>query len=263
MSTFGNDRYYTSAGDIFSVLRTLQTDRSSINIQFDQSNAPFSSMVLDVNLHAREFYLDEFANSQARKWAVSGRPFSLRASIHGIRVHAKDLIVLESATTRHGQESYRVAFPERLLYLQRRDAYRAIVPATLNAQIEMMRELPVKTAGSSKEQTDDLDKSAQKPIIETVSARIADMSATGLALEVDGPLQHEARMMELVSLQGNLPLIEQLLQVKAHLVYTRYLTDSDKTICGMKFSDLPRSQEVLITRFVTQLQRESISKKPA
>jgi len=256
MSTFGNDRYYTSAGDIFSVLRTLQTDRSSINIQFDQSSAPFSSMVLDVNLHAREFYLDEFASEQARKWAADGRPFSLRASVHGIRVHAKDLVALDTMTTRHSQECYRVAFPERLLYLQRRDAYRAIVPATLNVQASIVRE-------HTDAEDEDANKhgKSKKKARERINARIVDMSATGLALEIEGRLQREPRMMELVALQADLPLVEQPLQVNTHLIYTRYLQDSDKTICGMKFSELPRNQQVIITRFATQLQRESISKK--
>ncbi len=247
MSTFGNDRYYTSTGDIFSVLRTLQADRSSINIQFDQSNAPFSSMVLEVNLHAREFYLDEFANEQARRWAAGGRPFSLRASINGIRVHAKDLVVLETLNTRHEQDCYRVAFPPQLMYLQRRDAFRAIVPATLNVLAKIQRQHPEKNGETNR--------------TETLDARIVDMSATGLALEIDNKFTSEPRMMELLSLDAQLPLIEQVLQVNAHLVYTRYQPETDKTICGMKFGDLPRNQQLIITRFVTQLQRERISKK--
>lgn len=260
MSTFGNDRYYTSAGDIFSVLRTLQADRSSINIQFDQSNAPFSSMVLEVNLHAREFYLDEFANEQARKWADSGRPFSLRASINGIRVHAKDLVVVETTSTRHGQDGYRVAFPERLLYLQRRDAYRAVVPATLNVQADLVRQHPSTDQDNADHSAENPRKSS-KTTIEKIQGRIIDMSATGLAVEVEGKLESETRMMELVAVKADLPLVEQTLQVNTQLVYSRYLQDSNKTLCGMKFADLPRSQEVIITRFVTQLQRESISKK--
>lgn len=257
MGTFGNDRYYTATGDIYSVLRTLQTDRSSINIQFDQSSAPFSSMVLDVNLHAREFYLDEFASEQARKWASAGRPFSLRASVHGIRVHAKDLVALETMTTRHAQECYRVAFPERLLYLQRRDAYRAVVPATLNVQASIVRKHPDSEIDDSGEKQGN-DK---KITTERISARIVDMSATGLAIEIEGRLKREARMMEQVALKADLPLVDQPLSVDSHLVYTRYLQDTDKTLCGMKFSELPRSQQIIITRFVTQLQRESISKK--
>lgn len=247
MSTFGNDRYYTSAGDIFSVLRILQSDRSSINIQFDQSSAPFSSMVLNIDLHAREFYLDEFANEQARKWAASGRPFSLRASINGIRVHARDLVVLETMATPHAQDAYRVAFPERLMYLQRRDAYRAVVPATLNVVAKIQRQYQ--------------NKDSEQTTVEKFDARIVDMSATGLALEIDGKFKTEPRMMELLSLNADLPMVEQHLQVNTHLVYTRYQPETDKTICGMKFSDLPRNQQVIITRFVTQLQREGISKK--
>src|SRR5690606_7122771 len=126
MSSNDLDRHYYSAADIYGVLRALQTDRSSVHIQFEGDTRPYSSMVLDANLQERYFLLDEPTPRDIRQRIENGTPFSLRASVNGIRVHARDL-KSEGVLNDESGASYRVTFPERLLYLQRRDAFRASV----------------------------------------------------------------------------------------------------------------------------------------
>jgi flagellar brake protein len=231
-----DDRYYTATGDIYSVLRTLQSDRSAINIQFEASTAPYSSMVLDVNLKGRTFLLDEFSNSVARKRAEEGSPFSLRASISGIRVHAKDLTVTRVGEDNRGK-FYEIAFPSRMLYLQRRDAFRAWVPGTLMVQAGLQN-----------------DKRPDK-----LTGRVQNMSATGCRILLEGKVSPPFEMLEKLQAQINLTSLNLDIECPLEAVYSHYTQDSDQTTCGFRFGNLSRPVQIAINRFVTQLQRESVT----
>lgn len=230
------ERYYTSAGDIYSVLKALHADRSSITIQFEESNAITASMILDVDLKSRSFRLDQFSTPDAHRRAESGQKFTLRASVNGIKVLAKDLSVQRIGRD-DGGNYYDVKFPDKLLYLQRRDAFRAWVPGTLmvNASI-----------GNSDRPTD-------------IKGRIQNMSATGLRVLVEGRVEPEPAMMEKFRINTHLPLIDQDLSCEASAVYSQYLPERNQTIFGFRFVNLGRLEQLAVNRFVTQLQREAIT----
>lgn len=230
------ERYYTSAGDIFSVLRTLQSDRSSISIQFNNSGAMYSSLVLDVDLRTRSFQLDEFTPREAHRQAEAGTPFSVRASINGIRVHAKDLVISQVLKDDSGLY-YKVAFPERMLYLQRRDAFRAWVPGTLRVEATCLN--------------------SKHP--EGLKGRVQNMSATGFRMVVDGKPTPPPSMLEEFELSMNLPVSEQELSFPAEAVYVQYQQERNQTVCGFRFGNMSRADQITVNRFVTQLQRESIA----
>lgn len=231
-----NDRYYTSAGDIFSVLRTLQADRSSISVQFNGNGAMYSSLVLDVNLKNRTFQLDEFSPREAHRQAEAGTPFSIRASINGIRVHAKDMAIKRVLQDADGLY-YELAFPERLLYLQRRDAFRAWVPATLMVAANCVN--------------------AKYP--DGLHGRVLNMSATGFRLVIEGKIDPPPGMLEEFALTMSLPLIDHDLSCPAEAVYVQYQQDRNHTVLGFRFGNMGRGDQVAVNRFVTQLQRESIA----
>jgi flagellar brake protein len=237
MSTsLDQQRYHTSAGDIFSVLRTLQSDRSSINVQFEGATAMHTTLVLAADLPSRTFQLDEFTPRSAHDKAAAGTPFSFRASVNGIRVHAKDLVVKQVKKDRDGVY-YIVAFPERLLYLQRRDAFRVWVPGTLMV-----------TA---------VCKSDKRP--NALKGRVQNMSATGFRLLLEGKIEPQMEMLEKFEVEMHLPLIEQHLVCKAESMFSQYLQDRNQTICGFRFGAMGRGDLIAVNRFVTQLQRESIA----
>lgn len=235
-TNFNNDRYYTSAGDIFSVLRTLQADRSSISVQFNGNGAMYSSLVLDVNLRNRTFQLDEFTPREADRLAQAGTPFSLRASINGIRVHAKDMVIKRVLQDADGLY-YELQFPEKLLYLQRRDAFRAWVPGTLMVAARCIND--------------------KHP--DGLQGRVQNMSATGFRLVVEGKINPPPSMLEEFTLTMNLPLIDHELSCPAEAVYVQYQQDRNHTVLGFRFGNMGRGDQVAVNRFVTQLQRESIA----
>lgn len=235
-TNFNQERHYTSTGDIYAVLRALQSDRSSISIQFDNSGSVYASMVLNVNLRDRNFILDEFSNEEANRRAESGSRFTLRASVNGIKVIAKELKLARSGRDSNGM-FYEVDFPEKLLYLQRRDAFRAWVPGTLMVNA--------------------LCKSDNHP--KGFKGRIQNMSATGFRLLVEGKISPEPEMLEKYNISTHLPLIDQDLNFEADAIYTQYVQERNHSILGFRFGNLGRTEQIAINRFVTQLQRERIA----
>lgn len=235
-TNLNQERYYTSVGDIYAVLRALQSDRSSISIQFDNSGALYASMVLNVSLRDRNFILDEFSTVEAHRRAETGSAFTLRASVNGIKVVAKDLTLSKVGKDGDGL-FYEINFPEKLLYLQRRDAFRAWVPGTLMVSA--------------------LCKSDNHP--KGFNGRIQNMSATGFRLLAEGKIIPEPEMLEAFSVSAHLPLINQDLNCLADAVYSQYIQERGQTIVGSRFGNLGRSEQVAINRFVTQLQRERIT----
>ncbi len=230
------ERYYTSAGDIYSVLKALHADRSSITIQFEESSAITASMILEVDLKSRSFRLDQFSTPDAHRRAESGQKFTLRASVNGIKVLAKDLTVQRIGRD-DGGNYYDVKFPDKLLYLQRRDAFRAWVRGALmvNATIN--------------------NDNRPSPI----AGRILNMSATGFRLLVEGQIHPEPEMMEKFQVNTHLPLIDQDLSCEASSVYSQYQPERNQTVMGLRFVNLGRLEQLAVNRFVTQLQREAIT----
>ena len=106
----GPDRYYYGAGDIFGVLRALQTERSLVNVQFDDGAQLYNTMVLDANLQERYFLIDEVTPRDGHRKIDERSKFSIRASIHGIKVHAKDLVSSRTLNNADGIY-YQVPFP--------------------------------------------------------------------------------------------------------------------------------------------------------
>ena len=235
-SDLSQERYYTSAGDIYGVLRTLISDRISISIEFDNGNVVSTSMVLNASLAERHFSLDEFSTAEAHKRAQSGATFTLRASINGIRVVAKELKVIHVGEDNDGSY-YEVGFPQRLLYLQRRDAFRAWVPASLIVTVEC--------------------KNAARPA--GFKGLIQNVSATGYRMIVEGKVLPALEMMEVFTVNARLPMIYPNLNCHATAMYAQYIQERNHTVLGFRFDDLDRNQQLVVNRFVNQLQREAIT----
>ncbi len=230
-----NDRYYTNTADIYAVFRTLQADRSTVNLQFGRGNQLFNTLILHADLRSRMLSLDEITPRDGHELATKGNPFSLRASINGVRVFVPELQIGRVLSDASGTY-YEVPFPERLLYLQRRDAFRARVPAHLKVQARCRF-------------TD------RKP----VTAETENLSATGIRLLISGKILPPLAMMEEFDLTLMLPPPDGALTLKLEAIYADYDRSKNQTIVGCRFIDLPRNMQIIINRFVTQLQREALA----
>ena len=231
----GPDRYYYGAGDIFGVLRALQTERSLVNIQFDDGAQLYNTMVLDANLQERYFLIDEVTPRDGHRKIDERSKFSIRASIHGIKVHAKDLV---SARTLNNADGiyYQVPFPAKMLYMQRREAFRAYVPGSMKT-----------TARFTSEERE-----------ESLFGRILNMSATGIRVGFPGEVFPELGPMEKFNALIDIQAQETSLECQLEIIYFQYSKERNQTLCGCRFIDLPRASQQVVNRFVTFVQREEL-----
>lgn len=230
------DRYYYSAGDIFGVLRAMQTERSSVNVQFENGAQLYSTMVLDANLKDRYFLLDEVTPRDGHRKVDAGSLFSIRASINGIKVHAKGLKSIKTLTDDSGIY-YAIPFPDKLLYLQRRDAFRAYVPGSL---------MTVATCTTPEREED-------------LYGKVMNMSATGVRIAFPGEIDPELQPLEEFDSKIRIEAQEQDLECTIEIVYYEYNKARDQTICGCRYVRLQRPVQMVISRFVTFLQREGMA----
>lgn len=231
----GPDRYYYGAGDIYSVLRTLQTERSLVNLQFDGSPQLYNTMILDANLQERYFLIDEVTPRDGHRKIDEGAQFSLRASIHGIKVHAKDLVSARTLSNADGIY-YQVPFPVKMLYMQRREAFRAYVPGSMKTTARF----------SSLEREENL------------FGRVMNMSATGMRIGFVGEIKPEFETMEKFNVLIDIHVQEQVLECEVEIIYSQYSKERNQTMCGCRFIDLPRASQYIVNRFVTFVQREEL-----
>ncbi len=231
----GPDRYYYGAGDIFGVLRALQTERSLVNVQFDDGAQLYNTMILDANLQERYFLIDEVTPRDGHRKIDEGSKFSIRASIHGIKVHAKDLVSSKTLSNRDGIY-YQVPFPAKMLYMQRREAFRAYVPGSMKT-----------TARYSSEDRE-----------QSLFGRVLNMSATGIRVGFPGEVKPELGPMEKFNAFIEIQAQDQNLECQVEIVYYQYSKERDQTMCGCRFVDLPRATQQVVNRFVTFLQREEL-----
>lgn len=230
------DRHYYSAGDIFSVLRSLQTERSSVNVQFENGAQLYNTMVLDANLKDRYFLLDEVTPRDGHRKINEGIKFSIRASINGIKVHARDLKNAKTLSDESGIY-YMIPFPAKLMYMQRREAFRAYVPGSMMAVAQY----------SSPDRETDLH------------GKVLNMSATGIRVAFPGEIEPELQANERFNAVIRIQAQEQNLECGIEIVYYEYDKIKKQTVCGCHYVDLQRAAQMTINRFVTFLQREGMA----
>ena len=231
----GQDRFYYGAGDIFGVFRALQAERSRVNVQFDDGAQLYNTMILDANLAERYFLMDEITPRDGRRKIEDGASFSIRASINGIKVHARDLVrsrILKNADGIY----YQIAFPAKMLYLQRREAFRAYVPGSM-ATIARF---------SSPERKAFLN------------GRVINMSATGIHVTFPGKIEPDLQLNERFDALVHIQALEQNVDMKIEIAYYEYNRERNQTMCGCRIVDLQRADQIIINRYVTFLQREEL-----
>ncbi len=228
------DRYYTRPGDIYGVLRALEKDRSTINIQFHDSTTLYNSMVLRANLRQRRFQLDEITPAKGHDKALAGEPFSIRASVRGIQVYIPETRIVDSGSD-DGGPYFNLAFPERLLYLQRRNAYRVTVPnrREVSGVCHFRDRVPF-------------------------SVEIENLSATGILIRLPAELDGRLQSMESFRLELALPDGEPPLTLQAQVIHFQLGSQRKALICGCRFVDIDQRSHIRLNRFITQAQRESL-----
>jgi flagellar brake protein len=228
------ERYYTLPVDICGVLRALQTAACSVQVQFDQRSGSFTSCVLDVDSNEHCLLLDELKPPEGHRLLDTGAPFSIRASLDDHRVYASGLQCSRTLNYQSGV-LYQVPFPDKILFLQRRDAFRLTLPANLNATAVLSS--PTRSG--------------------SVSAQVLDVSLTGVRLGFADGILPPLTLEERVDLQITVAELNERICLPAELRNQYPDKESGQTICGFRFVTVNRITQNMLNRFIAQLQQQS------
>ena len=219
--------------EVYSNLRQILQSRDPLFISFADRQQSFQSYLLEIDRDQGVMALDELVPRLGEKYLAAGEPFKVEGFHEGVRISWQ----CESPVTISvidGAPCYWTELPSEILYHQRRDAYRAAVPESETADVEV------------------LDKTLGSPLF----GRVIDISATGCRLRFKGDIRERLQngaVLELLQLRLTQANIASAIEVR-HVEYDSVI---DMTFVGVKFHQPSGFDMRNIERFVYQLQREA------
>lgn len=223
---------------IFAILRSLQKHRSPLSVTFKgHDNQIYTSIILKVDLEEGYFLMDEIAPPSGHKRAIAGGSFSITANDRGVQVFFGGCKVI-GAGSNDGAAIYKVPLPSKMLYKQRRDAFRAHIAMSDRAEIRLV----------SYERS--------KPLM----GNLVDISSTGCKIEFPYLIEPAFEEMEVFDeLVFDLPEehFDSSVLCAAEARHAIYDQAKKITSCGFRFLSPDGRNQREIDRFVSYLQREA------
>ncbi len=111
--------------DIYGALRKIVLMGSPVKIRIDGQEQIYSSAITKTDLKSRSFFFDQVIPREGNDAIRAGKRFHIECDSQGVRIEFRASGRLKYQPQ---QSQYRAEFPEQVLYLQRRTAYRVNVP---------------------------------------------------------------------------------------------------------------------------------------
>jgi c-di-GMP-binding flagellar brake protein YcgR len=247
----------TSKLEIRSILRSIERNKALLRMQIAGSTLGVVTTILDVDDENSVFIIDSTRNESInRRVLEGGGQVKLETNVERvlIRFYAMNFTdcIFEDAP------ALRVAFPERLTRIQRREHYRIDVPTSNPAKCT----IPKGAAGQDADVTLDVEDISWE-IAKDVTVELKDISSGGLSI-----LSYEAN---LPSIKGtvysgcrvDLPDVGSI-TVDLKVVQSRPETQhngKERMHIGCAFIQPDRSAEHAIQRYINVLERKLIAKR--
>jgi len=224
----------TNKQQIFSILSSVQKSRTPITIKFEGSEKYYTSIILKTDLDKNHLIIDEIAPEDGHVLALQNMSFSIRGSHGGISLFFRHNII-SGSNSENGIAFYSIPLPDKMVYQQRRNSFRALVPRALNTQASVTS-----------------DKHLQP-----LSGRLYDISITGCRINFEGEVNQGLVRGDIFELAAiTLPDGDQL-NYALKLKHAFYRRENDETSCGFEFLGIDKVGQRLVDRFVYFLQREA------
>lgn len=225
-----NEYYLDTLEDIYGALRKIVSMQQPVFIKIDGSDESFTSDITEVNLKNSSFYLDEVVPESGNNLIRSGHRFSVVADSRGIKI---EFNMTGRLKYQPEKQRYRVEFPTQLLYLQRRTAYRVMIPPAHQILIQLKME----DGG------------------ENISGKLADLSSSGFKALFEGDHVERLQAAKYISI-ARIKFNEQhsldcSLEAR-HVIPTK----EGKTQVGFAFTMISGTGQRYIDRLIGELQWE-------
>jgi c-di-GMP-binding flagellar brake protein YcgR len=223
---------------IASMLMRLHESRTLVEVRVPGMDQSQLSAVIGVNASEQYLLLDELKAIEAHRRLLQTARFNLRASIKGVDL-SFDAPVTDVGVM-SGAAFYKAAFPQEMLYHQRRASYRAHVSLAESVPVSLKRNL-----------SDAM-----------LTGLLQDISLGGIGARITARLPQGIKQGEL--------LPDCSIQLPSGIVIcssleVRHIDPARKrqpTRVGGRFVDLDAQQRKIVQRYVIELERELIRKQP-
>lgn len=126
MSEGSNNEYYLEQPeDVYGALRKIILMKRPVDVKIEGTDERFSSAITHATLKNSSFYMDQVVPQAGNDLIRSGKRFSIIADNQGVKI---EFTMTGRLKYQPDKEQYRGEFPTQVLYLQRRTAYRVMIP---------------------------------------------------------------------------------------------------------------------------------------
>ncbi|MBL4583250.1 MAG: flagellar brake protein [Pseudomonadales bacterium] len=233
------DQILVDPVEIGKALATVVENRSQLTVRINDRLTPYVSLLVEVDSTKNVLYIDELLPKNGNDALCNGEIFSVRAMCRGIPLFFESNQIL-SVESEKGVLSYKIKFPKKLVYQQRRQFFRMAVGLTQNCDAVLApSDDGLNAAGPS------------------IRGRVVDLSARGVGVRILGQLETELCVGDKLSeCEISLP-DHDFINGPAEVRHFFYDEERDITICGLKFKGLNKVEQRTLGRYVLHLQREA------
>ena len=232
------ENYLTSPEEIYRALQRLIRYAPKTMAYIEGEKEAFVTAITKVDLKSKAFAFDKLVPDIGNSLLHEGKNLELTADFRGILVK---FFVTGGIKFRPQNQEYIAKFPEKLLYLQRRDAYRAMVPRTY-------------TVYAIFRSSDNSDKEFK--------GRLQDISGSGFKAFFKGDVSDHLTAIANFD-ESTLHVGDESMDCGLDARHAVYIEEKDITSCGFSFHPLSGMKQRYIEQFVNKLQHEEQRKQQA
>ena len=218
--------------DVYGALRKVVLLETPVTLRIDGEDTEFKSAITETSLKSRSFFMDRVIPVQGNDLIRSGKRFSVECDTQGVRIEFR---MTGRLRYQPEQEQYRAEFPDEVLYLQRRTAYRVMVPPAHQILVTLRFH-------------DDEDD-------EGMTGRLLDLSSSGFKAQFKGDITemlHNHKDIPMARVRFNRENSMDCSLEARHI----QLNDNGQTQCGFSFTTISPQGQRFIDRLITEFQWE-------
>ncbi|MNK58081.1 Flagellar brake protein YcgR [compost metagenome] len=225
-----------SRREIIALLRGISEKNQLIRMLIHGESDVCVTSILEVDADRNTVILDRSVNADQNRRMLAAKGISFETSLDKIRILFASALVEEC--NYGGTPALKIAIPETLIRLQRREYYRMTTPVSNPVRVSIP--LPPSLGGA-----------------DTVFP-LADISCGGIAILDNKLMLGETIGRDYPGCRIDLPdvgIVTATLQIRNSLDMTLLNNKLNRRL-GCQFVDLPRSMLAHVQRYITRLERE-------
>lgn len=232
------ENYLESPEEIYRAIQRLIRYAPRLTARFDGiDDQAFATAITKVDLKSKAFAFDKLIPENGNDILRQGKKLELIADFRGIlvRFHIEGKLKY-----RQQNQEYISKFPSKLLYLQRRNAYRAIVPRTYAVHTVFR---------SSRSES-------------VFKGKLQDISGSGFKAYFKGDIRKDLKDIEIFD-ESTMHVGDESMDCGLDARHAIFNEEKGQTICGFSFHPLTGMKQRYIEQLVNNLQFEEQRKQQA